>query len=122
MSAAAPLTLYGIPNCDTVRRARRRLAELGIDHRFHDFRRDGLPPALLDGWIAALGTAALLNTRGTTWRALPEDLRRQADDSVARTLMLEQPALIRRPLLARADGALRVGWDENGLADWLAGA
>ena len=54
--------------------------------------------------------------------ALPEDLRRQADDGLARTLMLEQPALIRRPLLVRADGALRLGWDENGLADWLAGA
>ncbi|HNF66701.1 MAG TPA: ArsC/Spx/MgsR family protein, partial [Plasticicumulans sp.] len=60
--------------------------------------------------------------RGTTWRALPEDLRRQLDDGLARTLMLEQPALIRRPLLVRADGALRLGWDENGLADWLAGA
>ena len=119
--APAALTLYGIPNCDTVRRARRRLDELGIGHRFHDFRRDGLPPALLDGWLAALGHAALLNTRGTSWRALPEAERRDVDAPRARALMLAQPALIRRPVLVRADGALRVGWDETALAPWLAG-
>lgn len=94
-------TLYGIPNCDTVKKARRWLAAHDIAYRFHDLRRDGLDEALLGQWIAELGWEALLNRRGTTWRQLPEATRATIDRASAARLMLAQPALIRRPVLAR---------------------
>jgi arsenate reductase len=108
-------TLYGIPNCDTVKQARAWLAEHGVAHAFHDYKKQGVPLALLDDWIAALGWQALLNRKGTTWRKL--DPARQAavqDAASARALMLEQPSVIRRPVLVRG-GELRVGFDA---ADW----
>ena len=67
------LTLYGIKNCDTVRKARRWLEDRGIAHSFHDFRSDGLPPALLEDWADRLGWETLLNRRGTTYRQLPPE-------------------------------------------------
>lgn len=94
-------TLYGIPNCDTVKKARRWLDEHGVDYRFHDLRKDGLDEALLADWIGQLGWEDLLNRRGTTWRRLPETTRARIDRASATRLMLEQPAIIRRPLLAR---------------------
>jgi arsenate reductase len=109
------ITLYGIPNCDTVKQARAWLAEHGVAHAFHDYKKQGVPLALLDDWIAALGWQALLNRKGTTWRKL--DPARQAavqDAASARALMLEQPSVIRRPVLVRG-GELRVGFDA---ADW----
>lgn len=112
-----PTTLYGIPNCDTVKKARAWLAEHGVEHAFHDYKKQGVPTALLDGWLAALGWEALLNRRGTTWRKL--DPARQAevvDAASARALMLEQPSVIRRPVLVRG-AALRVGFDAP---DWAA--
>jgi Spx/MgsR family transcriptional regulator len=65
------ITVHGIPNCDTVKRARAWLGERGVNHRFHDFRKDGVPAEALDGWIARLGWERLLNRQGTTWRRLP---------------------------------------------------
>ncbi len=94
-------TLYGIPNCATVKKTRRWLDEHGVDYRFHDLRKDGLDEALLADWIGQLGWEALLNRRGTTWRRLPETTRARIDRASATRLMLEQPAIIRRPLLAR---------------------
>lgn len=114
------LVVHGIANCDTIRRCRRWLDEHGIAYRFHDLRKDGLPPELLDGWIAALGWEALLNTRGTTWRKLTPSQRDGIDAAGARTLMLEQPSLIRRPVLD-AGGRLRIGFEADSLADWIAG-
>ncbi|HSM28171.1 MAG TPA: arsenate reductase [Thioalkalivibrio sp.] len=104
------LTLYGIPNCDTVRRARRELDAAGLAHEFHDLRKQGLEPATLDRWMAAVGWERLLNRRGTTWRHLPEDLRDGLDAPRARDLMLAEPTLIRRPVIDW-DGAIHVGWD-----------
>jgi arsenate reductase (glutaredoxin) len=104
------LTLYGIPNCDTVRRARRELDAAGLVHEFHDFRKQGLDAALLDRWIAAVGWERLLNRRGTTWRRLQEEQRAGLDAARARDLMLAEPTLIRRPVIDR-DGAIHVGWD-----------
>jgi arsenate reductase (glutaredoxin) len=106
----ARLTLYGIPNCDTVRRARRELDAAGLAHAFHDFRKQGLDPATLDRWMAVLGWEPLLNRRGTTWRRLPEDLRDGLDAARARDLMLAEPTLIRRPVIDR-DGEVHVGWE-----------
>ena len=93
------VTLYGIKNCDTVRKARRWLDENRVDYRFHDLRADGLDPATLEAWVAELGWESLLNRRGTTWRRLPENKRRELDAEGALGLMLEHPTLIKRPVL-----------------------
>ena len=117
LRAMQTITLHGIPNCDTVKRARAWLAERGTACRFHDFKRDGVPVAALDDWIATLGWEQLLNRQGTTWRRLP-DAERDAvvDGASARALMLRQPSVIKRPVVAWADGSLSVGFDAQGWA------
>lgn len=93
-------TLYGIPNCDTVRRARTWLAEHGHEAAFHDFRKQGVPAAELDRWIAALGWEPLVNRQGTTWRRLDEATRAAVVDAAsARALMLAEPSVIKRPVV-----------------------
>jgi arsenate reductase (glutaredoxin) len=115
---AAP-TLYGIPNCDTVKRARGWLAERAIAVDFHDFRKAGVPAAELDRWIAALGWERLLNRQGTTWRRLDDAARAAVTDAAAaRALMLAQPSVIKRPLIDWGGGRLTVGFDPAG---WPAG-
>lgn len=108
------LTLYGISNCDTVKKARRWLDEHGVAHAFHDYRKDGLDAAQLQGWIETLGWEKLLNKSGTTFRKLPDAQKDNLDAASAKTLMLDQPAMIRRPLVD-ADGALSVGFAAD---DW----
>jgi len=93
------ITLYGIPNCDTVRKARTWLAAHGINYRFHDFTRDGLPEPLLRAWVAELGWEALINRRGTTWRKVPAEQREGLEEDGAVGLMLAHPSMIRRPVL-----------------------
>ncbi|MCX8134598.1 MAG: ArsC family reductase [Roseococcus sp.] len=93
------ITLYGIPHCDTVKKARAWLAARGVAHAFHDLRRDGLDEARLRGWARELGWEALLNRAGTTFRKLPEAERAGLDEARALALMLAQPALIKRPVL-----------------------
>ena len=116
------VTVYGIPNCDQIRKTRQWLAEHGIDHHFHDYRRDGLDRELLAGWVAAVGHDTLLNRRGTTWRALDEAARQSATDpGQAIALMLAQPALIKRPVIRLDDtGALLVGFSASALQQALA--
>ncbi len=112
------VTLYGIANCDTVKRARAWLAGQGVDYRFHDFKREGVPPAQLDAWLAALGWQRLLNTKGTTWRQLDEPVRAAVGDAAsARALMLASSSVIKRPVVQWADGTLTVGFDAD---DWAA--
>ncbi|KAB0668764.1 ArsC family reductase [Aeromonas veronii] len=105
------VVLYGISpkNCDTIKKARKWLDEAGIDYRFHDHRADGLNPDDLDSWLAQLGWEALLNSRGTTFRALPDEAKQGLDTAKARALLLEHPAMIKRPLLDR-DGELTLGF------------
>jgi Spx/MgsR family transcriptional regulator len=93
-------TLYGIKNCDTVRKARRWLDDKGVEYRFHDLRRDGLDRKTLLAWERQLGWERLLNRRGTTWRKLPQQARDGIDRARALEIMLEYPAIIKRPLLA----------------------
>ena len=93
------LTLYGIPNCDKVRKARRWLDDHGVAHRFHDFRRDGLDEPRLRAWVGELGWEALLNRAGTTWRAAPAALKSGVDAESAIAFMLQSPAAITRPVL-----------------------
>jgi arsenate reductase (glutaredoxin) len=102
-------TLHGIPNCDTVKKARTWLADHHVTHRFHDFRKDGLDPALLDAWVDRLGWEPLLNRAGTTFRKLPEQDRTGLDRARATALMLAQPAMIKRPVLVH-DGGVEVGF------------
>lgn len=103
------VVMYGIKNCDTVKKARKWLSEAEIDHRFHDLRSDGLSEAQLDEWLATLGWEVMLNTRGTTFRALPEEQKSELTLDKARALMLAQPAMIKRPLLA-IDGHYHLGF------------
>lgn len=110
------LILYGIPNCDTVKKARRWLDGAGISHRFHDFRKEGLEPAKLQRWIDAVGWEKLLNKSGTTFRKLPDVAKAGLDATRAKALMLEQPAMIRRPVVESGDG-ISVGFSES---DWQA--
>ena len=93
-------TLYGIKNCDTVRKARRWLDDNGIEYTFHDVRSDGLDKKMLQTWEKQLGWEQLLNRRGTTWRRLPDDIREGIDRARAIQVMLDNPAIIRRPVLA----------------------
>lgn len=113
------VTLYGIPNCDTVKRARAWLGERGVAYTFHDYKKAGVDPARLAAWIDRLGWEALLNRRGTTFRALPEADRQQLDAAKAARLMIAQPSLIKRPVV-EAGGDLLVGFDPAAWAarDW----
>jgi Spx/MgsR family transcriptional regulator len=91
--------LYGIRNCDTMKRARAWLDARGIPYRFHDYARDGIDRDRLRAWVAEWGWEALINRRGTTWRALPTEIRDHLDEASAIRVMLDRPAIIRRPLL-----------------------
>jgi Spx/MgsR family transcriptional regulator len=93
------VALYGIPNCDTMKKARAWLHAHGVDYRFHDYKREGLDEIRLRAWVAELGWEALVNRRGTTWRKLPEDVREGMDSEAAIRIMLETPSIIRRPVL-----------------------
>jgi Spx/MgsR family transcriptional regulator len=106
------MRVYGIANCDTVKRARAWLAQHGIEHAFHDFKKSGVPGERLEAWFAAVGWEALLNRRGTTWRKL--DAASQAsvvDIASARALMLAHSSVIKRPLVEWDDGHITVGFD-----------
>ena len=110
--APSPLVLHGIASCDTVKRARARLDELGLAHRYHDFKRDGLSEAMLDRWIAAVGVQPLVNRKGTTWRRLDGAARASADEpAAARALLLAQPSLVKRPVVEWPGGEVSVGFD-----------
>ncbi len=109
------MVVYGIPNCDTVRKARRWLDSHGVAFTFHDLRKDGLDAATLARWVEALGWEALLNRRGTTWRQLPQAHRDALDADSAFALMLEQPAIIKRPVIEQS-GAVSVGFSETDFA------
>ena len=106
--------LYGIKNCDTIKKARRWLEERGIAHRFHDYRTDGLSQEMLAGFIDALGWEPLLNTRGTTWRKIDEARRATINNAeAAAALMLEMPAIIKRPLLCAPHKPMLLGFSDN---------
>ena len=104
--------VYGIPNCDTVKKARAWLDGQGIAYDFHDFRKAGVPAERLATWSRAVGWEKLVNRQGTTWRKL--DPARQAavrDEASARELMLEQHSVIKRPVVEWPDGRTTVGFD-----------
>jgi arsenate reductase len=108
------ITLYGIPNCDTVKKARAWLAEQGVDYAFHDFKKQGVPPERLDRWMASAGWEKLLNRKGTTWRKLEPDVQAGAADAAgARALMLAQASVIKRPVVEWGAKNVTVGFDSG---------
>lgn len=94
-------TLYGIPNCDTVKKARRWLEAQEIDYRFHDFRKDGLTPDQVKTWLADLGLESLLNKRSSTWKGLSAEQKADLNTQSAVQLIVDHPTLIKRPLLEK---------------------
>jgi len=108
-------TVYGIPNCDTVKKARAWLTEHGVAYEFHDFKKQGVPLKLIDGWIASVGWEKLVNRQGTTWRKLDEATKAAVTDAAsAKALMMAQPSVIKRPVvLWPARSAPTVGFDAD---------
>ena len=116
------MVLYGIPNCDTVKKARAWLTAQGAVHSFHDFKKSGVPTDALTTWVQVVGRDKLLNRQGTTWRKL--DAATQAsvvDDASAMALLQSQPSLIKRPVVCWAD-SITVGFDPEAWAQRLAAA
>ncbi|MEH2919856.1 ArsC family reductase [Samsonia erythrinae] len=120
------LTMYGIKNCDTIKKARRWLEEQQVAYRFHDYRADGLDDQQLQRFIDQLGFQALLNTRGTTWRKLSDAQRELITSNTpdgaqaAKAAMLEQPALIKRPLLVSDKGSMLLGFSTSSYQEFIA--
>jgi arsenate reductase len=108
-SDALTVTIYGIRNCDTMKKARAWLEAHGVDYRFHDYRTAGIDKDRLESWCRVVGWEALLNRAGTAFRKLPEADRQALDARKASALMLAQPSLIKRPVLDMG-GRLLVGF------------
>jgi arsenate reductase len=106
------LTLYGIKNCDTVKKARRWLEDHGIEYQFHDFRQDGLNKKQLSGWVEQLGWEVIVNKRSTTWRNLSDKDKELTTNSQAVKLLLANPTLIKRPVV-QSNKVFLVGFKET---------
>jgi arsenate reductase len=113
-------TLYGIRNCDTMKKAWTWLDRHGVAYAFHDYRKLGIGPATLEAWADEVGWEALLNRAGTTFRSLPDADRAGLDEAKAIALMAAQPSMIKRPVLAGA-GPLLVGFKPEAWAARLGG-
>lgn len=103
------IDLYGIPNCDTMKKARKWLEQEGVEYRFHDFKKEGLSPERLQRWVDAVGWETLLNRRGMMWRRLDPAVKASIDRDSAIRVMLETPSIVRRPVL-ELDGEVHVGF------------
>jgi Spx/MgsR family transcriptional regulator len=107
-------TLYGIPNCDTVKKARAWLTEHGVAYQFHDFKKQSVPTELLPEWINSVGLDKLINRKGPTWRKL--DAAAQAsvmDAASAAPVILEHASVVKRPLVVWGDGSVTVGFSDG---------
>ena len=110
--------IHGIPNCDTIKKARKWLEANGIEYQFHDFRKDGLEKSDLSKWVKQAGWETLLNRRGTTWRKLTEKDKSDINEQKAIELMLDHPAMIKRPVLVKGK-TVHVGFNEKEYKDLL---
>lgn len=113
------LTVYGIANCDTVKKARRWLQESGVEYAFHDYKKQGCDPTLAREILESLPFEEVVNKRGTTWRKLPDEDKAGLDASSARELIQRETSVIKRPLFRRGDAWL-LGFDEESLKAFLA--
>ncbi|RZL35418.1 MAG: arsenate reductase [Rubrivivax sp.] len=117
------ITVYGIPNCDTVKKARAWLAERGLAVAFHDFKKQGVPADLLPAWLEAFGRDRLVNRAGNTWRRLDDAARAAVvDDVSAAALMLAEPSVIKRPVVRWADGRWTLGFSAQTFEDGASSA
>ena len=107
---ALTITMYGIKNCDTIKKARAWLDAQGMEYCFHDYKAEGIDRARLEKWCRVLGWEKLLNRAGTTFRKLPDADKNGLDERKAIELMLAQPSMIKRPVL-ESDGHLLAGFD-----------
>lgn len=105
-------TIYGIPNCDTMKKARKWLSEAGVDYDFHDYKKAGAPKSKLKAWAAAVGWEKLLNRSGTTFRKLDPEQKENLNQTKALALMAEHPSMIRRPVI-EAGEELLIGFDPD---------
>jgi len=106
--------VYGIPNCDSVKKARTWLSEQGMDYEFHDFKKQGVPEARLQHWLKACGWEAVLNRKGTTWRKLDATTQAAVTDAAsASALMQQQASVIKRPVIEWPSGATTVGYSPD---------
>ena len=110
------LLVYGIPNCNTVKKARSWLDSHKLAYEFHDYRKSGITRGRLESWIATVGWEVLLNRAGTTFRKLPDTMKANVDEARAIALMLEQPSMIKRPIVEHKGGLL-LGFKQ---AEWEA--
>ena len=106
------VTLYGIPNCDTIKKARGWLREHDIDFAFYDYRKQGVNPQQLQSMATELGWEVMLNRRGSTWRTLPDEVKASIDQASALGLMQDNPAIIKRPILD-VKGRLHIGFSSQ---------
>jgi len=105
-------TLYGISNCDTIKKARKWLQDNGIDYTFHDYKKQGIDRDSLQKWCQEFGYEALVNKRGTTWRKLDDNVKADLDESKAIDIMSTHHSVIKRPILV-SDGKNILGFDED---------
>ena len=105
------IRVYGIPNCDTVKKARTWLDQAGLAYEFHDYKKAGVPADQLPRWLAELGWERVVNRAGTTWRKLDEARKAAVVDAAsAQALCLAEPSVIKRPIVEWADGRLSLGF------------
>ena len=115
------VVLYGIKACDTMKKARLWLDDHGIDYAFHDYKKDGISDAVLEGWVRQVGWDVLLNKAGTTFRKLAPEQKDNLTQDKAVALMLAQPSMIKRPVLERAGKVVRVGFKPAEYEETFAG-
>lgn len=116
-----PITIYGIPNCDTMKKARSWLEAHGVDYAFHDYKKAGIDVERLTAWSKKVGWETLLNRAGTTFRKLADSDKQDLNEAKAIALMVAQPSLIKRPVLELGGGKLLVGFKPETYAAALPG-
>lgn len=118
MSTTKIIRVYGIPNCDTVKKARAWLTAQGLDYEFHDFKKQGVSAEQLATWMQAAGWEKLTNRQGTTWRKLDAAVQAQVTDAASAAALLQaHTSIIKRPVVEWADGRITVGFKAE---DWAA--
>lgn len=106
------IRIYGIPNCDTMKKARKWLDANNLEYEFHDYKKQGVPEKNLKLWVQTASWEVVLNKRGTTWRKLDDDIKNNIDENSAIQVMLDNPSAIKRPILEK-DNMLLVGFKED---------